>query len=44
MKKMVVEILRDGERAKGVLLNDGTQILADLVIVGAGVAPATSFL
>eukprot|EP00347_Sterkiella_histriomuscorum_P021448 403333940 len=45
MNKMVVEILSDdGKNATGVLLNDGSIIKSDLVIIGAGVLPSTQFL
>jgi NADPH-dependent 2,4-dienoyl-CoA reductase/sulfur reductase-like enzyme len=39
-----VEGLVGGSRAEGVRLADNTVVLADLVVVGIGVAPATSWL
>ena len=39
----VEEFVGDG-RVKGVRLNDGSQLAADLVIVGLGVSPATEWL
>ena len=39
MNKLVTEITGDSESAKQVILNDGTKLDADLVIVGAGVKP-----
>lgn len=44
MNKKVVEIKGDGKKANGVVLDDGTKIDADLVLVGAGVLPETKFL
>lgn len=43
-KKKATEIKGAGTSASTVVLNDGTEIEADLVIVGAGVLPATKFL
>lgn len=42
--RKVSEIKGDGKNANGVVLDDGTVIEADLVLVGAGVLPATKFL
>jgi NADPH-dependent 2,4-dienoyl-CoA reductase/sulfur reductase-like enzyme len=42
--RKVVEIKGDGTNAKSVLLDDGTELEADLIVVGAGVFPATKFL
>lgn len=42
--KKAVEIKGSNNTASTVVLNDGTEIEADLVIVGAGVLPATKFL
>ncbi len=39
-----MEIKGDGKQAKSVELDDGTVLEADLIIVGAGVLPATKFL
>lgn len=44
MGRKVVEIKGSGDEAKSVVLDDGTEIPADLVLVGAGVLPATKFL
>jgi NAD(P)H-nitrite reductase large subunit len=44
LKKRVVEIKGDGKNATSVVLDDGSELPADLVIVGAGVLPATKFL
>ena len=42
--RKVVEIKGDGNIANSVVLDDGTEIGADLILVGAGVLPATKFL
>lgn len=42
--RKVVEIKGDGQKATHVVLDDGTILEADLVLVGAGVQPATKFL
>jgi NADPH-dependent 2,4-dienoyl-CoA reductase/sulfur reductase-like enzyme len=39
-----VESVLGAERVSGVRLSDGTELAADLVVVGAGAAPATSWL
>ena len=44
MDRKVVEIKGDGKNAHSVVLDDGTEIEADLVLVGAGAWPATKFL
>ena len=44
MSKKVVDIKGDGKNASAVVLDDGTEIKADLVLVGAGVFPSTKFL
>jgi len=44
MKKMVTELKGSNGKVTHVVLNDGTELKADLVIVGAGVVPSTSFL
>lgn len=43
-ERKVTEIRGEGKEAKTVVLDDGTEINADLVLVGAGVLPATKFL
>lgn len=43
-ERKVTEIKGDGKEAHTVVLDDGTEIKADLVLVGAGVLPATKFL
>jgi len=43
-QRKVSEIKGDGKNATSVVLDDGTEIKADLVLVGAGVLPATKFL
>jgi NAD(P)H-nitrite reductase large subunit len=40
----VSEIKGDGKNAHTVVLDDGTELKTDLVLVGAGVLPATKFL
>jgi NADPH-dependent 2,4-dienoyl-CoA reductase/sulfur reductase-like enzyme len=44
MSKKLKEIRGEGDQAKTVVLEDGTEIEADLVLVGTGVLPATKFL
>jgi len=45
MKAMVKQITHDSDgKANGVILSDGTKVEGDMVIVGAGVTPATKFL
>ncbi|CDW87365.1 nad-dependent dehydrogenase [Stylonychia lemnae] len=44
MQKLVTEIGGTGDSVQHVILNDGTKLEADLVIVGAGVTPSTQFL
>jgi NAD(P)H-nitrite reductase large subunit len=44
MSKKLKEIAGEGEQAKKIILDDGTEIEADLVLVGTGVLPATKFL
>ena len=44
MGHKVTEIKGEGENATSVILDDGTEIEADLILVGAGVLPATKFL
>jgi NADPH-dependent 2,4-dienoyl-CoA reductase/sulfur reductase-like enzyme len=44
MLKSVTEIKGDGQNATSVLLNDGTEIKADLIIIGTGIVPSTQFL
>lgn len=43
-QRKVAEIKGNGRRATAVVLDDGSEIQADLVLVGAGVLPATKFL
>lgn len=43
-QRKVAEIRGEGNNAKTVVLDDGSLIEADLVLVGAGVLPATKFL
>jgi 3-phenylpropionate/trans-cinnamate dioxygenase ferredoxin reductase component len=42
--RRVSEIKGDNNTASSVVLDDGTVLQADLVLVGAGVLPATKFL
>jgi NADPH-dependent 2,4-dienoyl-CoA reductase/sulfur reductase-like enzyme len=42
--RRVAEIKGDGKNATQVVLDDGTKVDADLVLVGAGVLPSTKFL
>jgi len=42
--RKVSEIKGSGNSASSVVLDDGTEIKADLILVGAGVLPATKFL
>ena len=42
--RKVVEIKGTDGKATSVLLDDGTELAADLVLVGAGALPATEFL
>lgn len=44
MNKKVVDIKGDGKIAHTVILDDGTEIKADLLLLGAGVFPSTKFL
>eukprot|EP00347_Sterkiella_histriomuscorum_P005841 403355065 len=44
MSKKVVEIRGENNKAHSVVLDDGTIIQADLLLLGAGVFPATQFL
>lgn len=44
MGRKLAEIKGDGHRATAVVLDDGTTIEADLILVGFGVLPATKFL
>jgi NAD(P)H-nitrite reductase large subunit len=44
MQKKLKEIRGEGDQAKTVVLEDGTEIEADLILVGTGVLPATKFL
>lgn len=44
MSRKVVEILGDGKNAHTVVLDDGTKIQTDLMLLGAGVFPSTKFL
>ena len=44
MSRKVVEVKGSGNLATHVILDDGTKLEADLVIVGAGVKPSTGFL
>ena len=43
-KRTVAEIKGNGEKATSVVLDDGTEIEADLILIGFGVLPATKFL
>ena len=40
-KRTVKEIKGNGDKATSVVLDNGTEIEADLVLIGIGVAPAT---
>lgn len=40
----MTEIKGSGNQAKSVVLDDGTELSSDLILVGAGVLPATKFL
>ena len=44
MNRKVTEIRGEGKHATTVILDDGTELIADLVLVGAGVLPSTKFL
>lgn len=44
MSRKVVDIKGDGKIAHTVVLDDGTEIKADLLLLGAGVFPSTKFL
>ena len=44
MNRSISEIKGDGKLARSVVLDDGTEIEADLVLIGTGVRPATSFI
>jgi 3-phenylpropionate/trans-cinnamate dioxygenase ferredoxin reductase subunit len=44
MQKNVKEIKGDKDGAKSVVLNDGTEIQADLVLIGVGIEPKTDIL
>ena len=44
MSRKVVEIKGDNNRAHTVVLDDGSEIKADLLLLGAGVFPSTHFL
>ena len=44
MSRQVVKIQGNGNLATKVILDDGTELDADLVIVGAGVKPSTGYL
>jgi len=44
MSRKVVKIDGDGTNANKVILDDGTEIDCDLILIGAGVFPSTSFL
>lgn len=44
MNRKVVEIKGDDNIAHTVVLDDGTEIKADLLLIGAGVFPSTQFL
>lgn len=44
MKNGIKQIKGEDGKASAVILDDGTEIKADLVIIGAGVTPNTAFL
>lgn len=44
MSRKVIDIQGDGKNAHTVVLDDGTKIKADLLLLGAGVFPSTKFL
>jgi NADPH-dependent 2,4-dienoyl-CoA reductase/sulfur reductase-like enzyme len=44
MKSGIKQIKGEDGKASAVILEDGTEIKADLVIIGAGVTPNTAFL
>jgi NAD(P)H-nitrite reductase large subunit len=44
MSRKVVDIQGYGKNAHTVVLDDGTKIPADLLLLGAGVFPSTKFL
>ena len=44
MSAKVVDIPGDGVNAIGVTLENGLNIMADLILLGAGVFPSTQFL
>jgi NAD(P)H-nitrite reductase large subunit len=41
MQKTVTEIKGDGQAASSVVLSDGSEITADLIIVGTGIVPSS---